>query len=89
MHQGRGEFALAVGGERQARFDVLGNQLLGAARIACCLRLSDGKASVPSRGLVVYEYARKGSKIGLGIELDERAANKYRKAGEPFFDQPA
>jgi gluconate/galactonate dehydratase len=26
---------------------------------------------------------------GLGIELDERAAYKYRKAGEPFFNQPA
>jgi L-alanine-DL-glutamate epimerase-like enolase superfamily enzyme len=34
-------------------------------------------------------YVRVPDKPGLGIELDESVAYKYRKPGEAFFDQPA
>jgi hypothetical protein len=39
--------------------------------------------------LIEKGYVEVAEKPGLGIELDERAAYKYRKRGEPFFDQPA
>ncbi len=39
--------------------------------------------------LIEKGYVEVTEKPGLGIELDERAAYKYRKRGEPFFDQPA
>ena len=39
--------------------------------------------------LVEKGYVEVTEKPGLGIELDEQAAYKYRKAGEPFFNQPA
>jgi gluconate/galactonate dehydratase len=33
-------------------------------------------------------YIKVPEKPGLGVELDERVAYKYRKPGEAFFDQP-
>ncbi len=38
--------------------------------------------------LIEKGYVEVTDKPGLGIELDERAAFKYRKRGEPFFNQP-
>jgi len=39
--------------------------------------------------LIQKGYITLPEKPGLGIELDEQVAYKYRKHGEPFFDQPA
>lgn len=39
--------------------------------------------------LIEKGYVEVTDRPGLGIELDEQAAYKYRKLGEPFFDQPA
>jgi len=39
--------------------------------------------------LIEKGYVEVTDRPGLGIELDEQAAYKYRKQGEPFFDQPA
>ena len=38
--------------------------------------------------LIEKGFVEVTDKPGLGIELDEQAAYKYRKQGEPFFDQP-
>ena len=43
-----------------------------------------------ARGPMIEKgYVRVPDKPGLGIELDESVAYKYRKPGEAFFDQPA
>jgi len=39
--------------------------------------------------LIEKGYIKLPDRPGLGIELDEQVAYKYRKQGEPFFDQPA
>jgi gluconate/galactonate dehydratase len=39
--------------------------------------------------LIQKGYISVPERPGLGIELDEQVAYKYRKQGEPFFDQPA
>jgi gluconate/galactonate dehydratase len=39
--------------------------------------------------LIQKGYVTVPDRPGLGIELDEQVAYKYRKLGEPFFDQPA
>lgn len=39
--------------------------------------------------LIQRGYIHVPDQPGLGIELDEEAAYKYRKPGEPFFDCPA
>ena len=39
--------------------------------------------------LIEKGYIKVPDRPGLGIELDEGVAYKYRKRGEPFFAQPA
>ncbi len=39
--------------------------------------------------LIEKGHVNLSDRPGLGIELDEQVAYKYRKPGEPFFDQPA
>jgi L-alanine-DL-glutamate epimerase-like enolase superfamily enzyme len=41
------------------------------------------------RPLIEKGYISVPDKPGLGIELDEAVAYKYRKPGEAFFDRPA
>ena len=43
-----------------------------------------GKAPLIQKG-----YVPVTERPGLGVELDEQVAYKYRKQGEAFFDQPA